>query len=245
MVERYHRTLQAVIKKVMQSQEDWYSLLNSILFAMHSQNHSSIGYSPMRMLYQKDTILPFEMADKLNNGDVMDERDNTCGNDVNKVFNMVEEIHKQRQKIFSCASTRIKKAQRHQAKAYDNRHASGTTFEVSMKVLHKNSREHQCCSKLKSTYLGPYTILSCCANGNFRLKDCYSHALKTSIHPSKLVRFYEDKMYKINEKGQVDGEVDSDGCDDSSIVKLGQNEISSSTDADCEDVHDVHSTECE
>ena len=32
------------------------------------------------------------------------------------------------------------------------------------------------------------------------------HFLKTEIHPSRLVRFYEDKLYKVNNKGEVDGE---------------------------------------
>ena len=58
---------------------------------------------------------------------------------------------------------------------------------------------------------------------------------------------------KINEKGQVDGQVDgkvdsegdSEGSDDSSFVKLGQNEISRNADADSEDVDNVNSTECE
>ena len=200
MVERCQQNITSCDKKVMESQQDWYSLLNSVLFAMHSQNHSSAGYLPMRMLYQKDPILPFEMADKANNGDAMDEMGDSCNNDVNGVFNIFEEIQKQREEIFSFASTRIKKAQKHQANAYDNRHASGTTFEVGMKVLQKNSQENQCCSKLNSAYLGPYMILSYCASGNFRLKDHNLHALKTSFHPSKLVKFYEDKMYKINEK---------------------------------------------
>ena len=202
----------------MQSQEDWYHSLNSVIFAMCSQNHSSTGYSPMRLLYQKDPILPFEMADKLDNGDFMDEMSDSCENDVRDMFNIVQEIQKQKKEIFSSASTRIKKAQKHQAKGYDNRHASGTTFEVGMKVLCKNSRANKSLSKLKSAYLGPYTIVSHSANGNFRLKDHYSHLLKTMIHPSKLVMFYEDKMYKINEKGQVDGEVDGE-VDSKGVVR--------------------------
>ena len=32
------------------------------------------------------------------------------------------------------------------------------------------------------------------------------HFLKTSIHTSRLVHFYDDKLYKVNTKGQVDGE---------------------------------------
>ena len=60
-------------------------------------------------------------------------------------------------------------------------------------------------------------------------------------------------MYKINEKGQVYGELDgkldveveSKGCDDSSYVKSRQNEFSSNADDDSEDVDDVNSTVCE
>ena len=88
-------------------------------------------------------------------------------------------------------------------------------------------------------------ILSHCANGNFRLMDHYSHALKTSIHLSKLFRFYKDKRYQVNEKGQVAGEVDSDGCESSSFVNFGEKESSINADADSEDVDDLNSTQCE
>ena len=105
------------------------------------------------------------------NDKVMTE--NNC-NVTNNVFKMFEEIEKHKKEIFACASTQIKKAQKHQAKGYNNRHASGGTFEVGIKVLHKNSR--QSLSKLRSKYLEPYMILSHCENGNFRLKDMYSQS---------------------------------------------------------------------
>ena len=53
-------------------------------------------------------------------------------------------------------------------------------------------------------YLGLYSIVSCCANGNLRLKGHFSHFLKKSIPPRHLVQFYEDKLYKVNKKGQFD-----------------------------------------
>ena len=237
----------------MESQQDWYSLLNSVLFTMHSHILSSTGYLLIKMLFKKDHILPFEMADKQNNSpdftELCSDNDSHNHNDkvmtendcnvINNVFKMVEETEKHKKEI--------QKAQKHQAKGYNNRHASGSTFEVGMKVLRKNSR--QSLSKLRSKYLGPYTILSHCENGNFRLKDMYCHCLKTSFHPPKLVRFYEDQMYKLNEKGQVDCEVDV--CDDvdidMSLVKSSQNEMSSDTYGDFEDddVGVKHSTECE
>ena len=82
-----------------------------------------------------------------------------------------------------------------------------------MLVLKKNTSKSL--SKLKPKYLGPYTIVSKCGNNNFKLKDNFLHFLKTSIHSSRLVHFYDDKLYKVNNKDQVDGESFSgNGMDD-------------------------------
>ena len=65
MVERCYRTLESVVKKVMEKQDDWMTILDSVLLGMRSQVHSSTGYSPMHMLLSKDPIMPFKMADRL------------------------------------------------------------------------------------------------------------------------------------------------------------------------------------
>ena len=64
MVEQCHRTLESVITKVMETQEDWPVLLNSILFSMHCHTHSSTRYSPICLLFSKDPIWPFELVNK-------------------------------------------------------------------------------------------------------------------------------------------------------------------------------------
>ena len=64
MVKQCHRTLESVITKVMETQEDWPVLLNSVLFSMHCHTHSSTGYFPICLLFSKDPILPFELANK-------------------------------------------------------------------------------------------------------------------------------------------------------------------------------------
>ena len=62
MVKHCHKTLELVLKKCMEWQEDWYELLNSVLLGMRSQVHSLSGYSPIRMLFNKDPILPFQIS---------------------------------------------------------------------------------------------------------------------------------------------------------------------------------------
>ena len=65
MVERCHRTIEDVIRKVMTEQTDWLPMLNSVLFSIRCQVHSSTGFSPFCMLYDKDPILPFQVLDKV------------------------------------------------------------------------------------------------------------------------------------------------------------------------------------
>ena len=54
------------MKKMMTEQTDWLPTLNSVLFSIWCQVHSSTGYSPFNMLNDKDPILPFQLADKSN-----------------------------------------------------------------------------------------------------------------------------------------------------------------------------------
>ena len=105
MVERCHRTLQSVIVKVMEQQGNWYKLLNSVLFGMCCYTHSSTGFSAMRMLYNKDPIMPFEMADKLQHENCNQESEksngteqlseDTCTDESDKIFDFVQTMSKE------------------------------------------------------------------------------------------------------------------------------------------------------
>ena len=102
MVERCHRTIEDVVRKVMTDQTDWVKMLNSVLFSIRCQTHSSTGFSPMRMLFNKDPILPFQHADKTENcpdPDPFSTKD--------PVVDMVEKLDVQRTAIFDKASSKI------------------------------------------------------------------------------------------------------------------------------------------
>ena len=57
----------------MFAESDWCPMLASVLFAVQTSVHSSTGFIPFHMLYNFDPVLPFEYADKLNNGLVSDD----------------------------------------------------------------------------------------------------------------------------------------------------------------------------
>ena len=121
----------------MQTQQDWDEILESALLGMRSQVHASIGYLLIRM-FNIDPILPFQMADKLKHSNPSESTENDC-NESSKIasssngdlIDMVQKLKHQRQEIFENAKQKLKTAQQHQAKGYNNRQAKGLPFEVS------------------------------------------------------------------------------------------------------------------
>ena len=88
---------------------------------------------------------------------------------------------------------------------------------------------------MKSPYIGPYEIVSRSENGLYFLKDKYSHCLHKSISGSLLVKFYEDKLYKVNH-------VSSMVLDESEVQEQNVQETDKSSDFDesckCTDLYD-------
>ena len=108
MIKWCHRTLESVVKKVMEKQEDWYEILNSVLLGMRSQVHSSTGYSPIRMLFNKDPIMPFQLAGKNppqctidGKGDILANHTNASIVSTEDIVHTVGSLEEQWQKIFS------------------------------------------------------------------------------------------------------------------------------------------------
>ena len=73
MVERCNCSIEDIVCKTMLAESDWCPMLPSVLFALQTSVHSSTGFTPFCMLYNFDPVLPFEYADKLNNGLVSDD----------------------------------------------------------------------------------------------------------------------------------------------------------------------------
>ena len=67
MVERCNHMVEDCIRKVLQNENDWALMLPSVLFSFQTSVHSSTHFSSYHMMYNKDPILPFQYADKINN----------------------------------------------------------------------------------------------------------------------------------------------------------------------------------
>ena len=201
----------------MVSQEDWEPMLPSVLFALRVSRHSSTGMSPYRVLYQRDSILPFQYMDRVNNGGLDSANDCLNNDDYDSddpVCDLVEKLEKIRKNCFVQASDYIKKAQKHQAKNYNARN-KGTPFKVGEMVLKKNMCGAGHKAKMHNKYINPYQITNVLSSGLYYLKDKYSHQLKRPIPLNHLVKYYG-----VGGFGKADVEVDD--CEsDSSEMESG------------------------
>ena len=116
---------------------DWNVLLNSVLFSVRCQAHSSTGYSPFHMMYQKDPIMPFHYADQTQNSELNSDSgtDANINSDVDPVMEMVEHLEAQRKSVFERASSKIVNVQLVYARSYNKKHEGGIKFKVRDKVL--------------------------------------------------------------------------------------------------------------
>ena len=65
MVERMNRSIEDVMKKLLENQGDWEDKVPSVLFSVRASRYSSTGISPFRLMFQHDPIYPFEFMDRL------------------------------------------------------------------------------------------------------------------------------------------------------------------------------------
>ena len=64
------------------NQDNWLELLDSVLFAKRVSQQKSTGYSPFRLLYGCEPILPFHMEDNIMRGNPVPPTLQTAFNNV-------------------------------------------------------------------------------------------------------------------------------------------------------------------
>ena len=186
-------------------------MLPSVWFALRTAQHSSTGFSPFHLLYSYDPILPFEYADKSRNG-ILSDVDFDSGDDdsvssncegsgtteSDLLLSKIQYLEDQCKGTFDKASQSNKKAQKHQAKGYNNRQNKGKPFEIGKKCLKQNCADDQHKAKMCKKFLGLYTVVAKSGTNAYYLKDHFSQTLSRLVPGSHLVCFFEKETYKSN-----------------------------------------------
>ena len=208
LVERQNRTTEEVIQKVMKDKSDWLHILQDVLFACRIAKHASTGFSPYRLMFNQDPILPYEYNDNLLDCPSVPESVPPAQNSINSSPQQMnfEEQHMasttQKSSIIESALTNIHKAQKHQTKNYNARNSS-KTFKIGDKVLKRNMRDLSRKEKLVHRWTGPYSIIGISQHGGYYLRDKFAHNLKNPIPPQQVTHYFSstiDKNPKIQGK---------------------------------------------
>ena len=130
LVERFNQTLQQALKRLNQPGSlDWDVHLHKILFGYRASVHSSTKYSPFKLLYKREAVLPCEQPyGPDHHVDVDDVQADKLLLQYTEAFNEVYDV-------YTKAATNIENAQERQRKEWHRRHHAthsrkAVTFET-------------------------------------------------------------------------------------------------------------------
>lgn len=193
LVERQNRTIKNCLLKVLQNNVNkWPSILQGVLFAHRTAQHFSTGYSPFKMVYQREAILPIDV-----DGSSENEEEKCKNGMIENAFNQ-EEFDKTLDKMITMrnvmenhAKQNIGEAQKRQRLSYAKRHNTGYIFKENDKVLVRNLRRDDRKGGWKYVpWEGPYTIVSINKGNTCTLKSKHKMLAKKQ-HLSNLKYFKE------------------------------------------------------
>jgi len=149
-VERFHRTLNTVLGKLVSSnQRDWDERLPYVLAAYRATVHSSTGFTPNRLFLGRENRLPVDLLMSLPVSEV--NGDKRVGGYAEKQQRLAEETFQLvRQNV--CRNAQRRKS------AYDAK-VRETTYEVGDSVRYYYPRKYtRKTPKWQRCYIGPYRV---------------------------------------------------------------------------------------
>ena len=174
------------------------------------------------MMYGREPLLPWQMENDLGPLDMSQEVPKVS---IEEAIEKMENLHQQ---VLEVAAGNIKKAQVHQAKTYNAKHARND-FEVGAKVWKKNPLWNTKQKSLKKgpMWRGPYEVEGKTPAGNYLLKGVKvkgkGKVKNTAIPPNQLKR-YIARSQNIPAKSDDEYASQSDGNDDQGLP-IGTNSL--------------------
>lgn len=123
--ERFNQTLQNSLRKhINEKQDDWDQVLDAILFAYRTSQHSSTKMSPFVLMYNRQPKLPIHLIVPTSSDDGAKSSDgvtNGMQRHDGKFQETFDHMVELRNQIKQIAQTNIVNAQKRQKKNYDKR----------------------------------------------------------------------------------------------------------------------------
>lgn len=208
LVERQNRTIKNCFLKVLQNNVlQWPNILQGILFAHRTAQHCSTGYTPFKLLYQREATLPVDIQfpDKTSQNQQFQEN-----NDEDDILNISDVFNKEsfnntlnqmmniRKKVEDNAKKNLDDAQKRQRYSYAKRHKTDHLFKEGDKVLVRNLyRDDRKGGWRELPWKGPYEIVSINSGNTCVIKNS-CQVLKKKIHLKNLKLYNESTINSKN-----------------------------------------------
>jgi hypothetical protein len=183
VVERFHRTLNAMLAKVInESQRDWDEHLQLVLAAYRASPHNSTGYSPNLLFLGRDTRMPLDLVMGL----PAEERDPSFTTE-----DFIVDMQRRADFAYRVAREKLQLAAERRKVGYDI-NVKEQTFKEGDWVWYWNPRRYRAKSpKWQKCYTGPFLIVRSIPPVNFVLQQ-RARSKPFVTHADKLKRCYSD-----------------------------------------------------
>ena len=180
MVERFNRTLEAMLSKfVQESQKDWDLYLPLLMLAYRSSVHESTGFTPNEMMLGREVLLPVDLLI----GRLEPAEDNSETEYAARLSEQIELVHHFARQHLKICSDR-------QKKNYDHRPVNQFQYQRGDPVwLYTPQRKKGICPKLMRCFDGPYLVIK-------RISDLVYRIQKGPKSKPKVVHHDPLKAYR-------------------------------------------------
>ena len=219
LVERMNRTLLEMLAKYTQSDPTtWDIWLPTLLFAYRAAEQPSTGFSPFKLLYGREPVLPIDLDYSLPRlARFQDARE------------YLEEVQKHQRLAVELCEEHFTAAQGCQRRNYPARPTN--TFNVGDQVLlHNPAVRRGPGYKLSSPWTGPFVILDCIGQTNFRIRPTNGQQRSKVVHYNRMKPFHS--RHDSGSLSATETDTDSSESNVPSINGTNRDESLSDTDLD-------------
>jgi len=192
LIERFHRTLNAMIGKVVsRHQRDWEEFLPHVLAAYRSSVHEVTGFSPNFLLFARENRAPL---------DLVYGRPSDAWPTGATYVSYVEEMADRMETAYREVREILQKSAERRKHGYDLR-VREAVFKEGDKVWYFSHRRYKGRSpKWEKAYSGPYTVLRRCGAINYVLQRS-KNSPSFVAHVDKLKLFWTDAIDNSENEG--------------------------------------------